>query len=171
MNRTAYKLLKKDIAKNGQCEEIVMLDGLILDGLILDGRGRFDACLELGIAPNAREFYGADPLAFSISKISTEGHLNESRWAQIAVMQAHRKQGYAYQMQNCGLTHAEAAAIFGVSLRQVDKASALRNAVESAGRERRERQRRSFRLPLGEQHKFLNQIDSANPRFDRQDNP
>jgi cbb3-type cytochrome oxidase subunit 3 len=55
--------LKADIAKNGQHHAIT-----IFEGKILDGRGRYRACVELGVEPKCENFAGDDPEAFAIGQ-------------------------------------------------------------------------------------------------------
>ncbi|WP_329046178.1 hypothetical protein [Pseudomonas aeruginosa] len=75
-----YEALKRDIGRNGQQEEIVLLDGLILDG-----RNRYRACLELEIEPATRPFTDADPLAYVLSVNLVRRHLTTAQRAMIAV--------------------------------------------------------------------------------------
>jgi ParB-like chromosome segregation protein Spo0J len=121
-----FERLKKHIASNGQLEPVV-----VCDGLLLDGRNRYKACLELGIEPQVIAYTGTDPLGFVIGKNLHRRHLNESQRALAAAQVADMKRGGARgEAQGCALTHAQVAAKFGISPRQVDKASALLNAVE-----------------------------------------
>lgn len=126
MPQAEFERLKEDIASNGQLEPIV-----VCDGLLLDGRNRHRACLELAIEPDVSVYNGTDPLGFVIGKNLHRRHLNESQRALAAAQVADMKRGGARgEAQGCALTHAQVAAKFGVSPRQVDKASALLNAVE-----------------------------------------
>jgi hypothetical protein len=127
MASVEFARLKEDIAKNRLLEPRV-----VCDGLLLDGRHRYRACLELGMEPEISEYSGPDPLGFVISKNLHRRQLNPSQRALVAAQVADLKQGGARgKPQICGLTHAQAASKFSVSKRQVEKASALLNAVES----------------------------------------
>lgn len=69
--------LASDIAKNGQRDPIVLLDGEILDG-----RNRFAACELAGVAPSfveADDSMRADPIAFVVSKNLHRRHMDESQ--------------------------------------------------------------------------------------------
>jgi ParB-like chromosome segregation protein Spo0J len=126
MSRSEYETLREDIRAKGQLEEIVMHQGEILDG-----RNRWEACSELGITPKFREHDGSDPLDFVISQNLCRRHLNESQRALIGAKLADQKHGGSRtKAQICALTHAEAAEKLNVSLRLVDAASSLINAVE-----------------------------------------
>jgi hypothetical protein len=75
--------IAEDIRKNGQREDIVMLDGLILDG-----RQRYRGCLKAGVEPRFVEFgrdpsHGTDPLAYVISK-HTRRNLTTTQKAKVA---------------------------------------------------------------------------------------
>jgi len=58
MNEKRYSELVADIQINGQREAITLSDSMILDG-----RNRYKACLELGIEPTTRTYFG-DPWAY-----------------------------------------------------------------------------------------------------------
>ncbi len=53
MSERESMLLRADIFKNGQQEEIILLDDMILDG-----RNRYKACIDLGITPKTKKFEG-----------------------------------------------------------------------------------------------------------------
>jgi hypothetical protein len=100
-------------------------------GCCSTGSSRYRACLELAIEPDVSLYKGTDPLGFVIGKNLHRRHLNESQRALAAAQVADMKRGGARgEAQGCALTHAQVAAKFGVSPRQVDTASALLNAVE-----------------------------------------
>lgn len=73
-----------DIEAHGQREP-----GVTLDGMILDGWHRYLACHRLGIQFKAKEFDGADPVAFVISQNLHRRHLTASQRA-AAVVAAHK---------------------------------------------------------------------------------
>jgi hypothetical protein len=122
-----YLQLKADIEQNGLLSNIVTCEGKILDG-----RSRNRACVELGIQPRFCEYRGSDPLAFAISSNLHRRHLNESQRAVVAADTVRlRGTTIERQPQICGgLSQRAAARMFTVSLRSVEKASALIGAVE-----------------------------------------
>jgi hypothetical protein len=122
-----YLQLKADITQNGLLNDIV-----ICEGQILDGRSRYRACLEIGIPPRLCEYQGSNPLAFAISSNLLRRHLNESQRALVAADTVRlRAKRSPERPQICGsLSHREAATMFSVSLRSVEKAAALIGAVE-----------------------------------------
>ena len=120
-----YKGLKADIERNGLRNPIVLLERRILDGW-----NRYCACLEIGILPVFVEYEGDDPVGFVVSMNLNRRHLNPSQLAMLAARLADSKPGGdRTKPQNCGLSHARAAAQFGVSPRLVDIASAFLNSV------------------------------------------
>lgn len=84
MNAVDKDELRESIKKNGQREDIVLLDGMILDG-----RNRYECCVDLGREPRFR-FYdyvkdGASPTSFVLDKNLRRRHLTPSQAATIAV--------------------------------------------------------------------------------------
>ena len=64
MTAEQFAFVKADIAKRGQSDSI-----LLLDGMVLDGWHRYQMCLELGIKPKFKRLRkGADALAEVISR-------------------------------------------------------------------------------------------------------
>jgi len=80
MDAEEFHLLKADIQRHGQREDII-----ILDGKIIDGRNRYRACIELGIEPfTAQLDECGDPIAFVLSQNLARRHLTKSQAAAIA---------------------------------------------------------------------------------------
>lgn len=81
MSAEEYRELKADIEKNGLREPI-----WICDNQIIDGRNRYNACKELGIEPNVREWDGRGSLiSFVISENLQRRHLTSEQKACVAV--------------------------------------------------------------------------------------
>lgn len=72
-----------DIEAHGQREA-----GILFEGMVLDGWHRYLACAQLGVQFKAKDFDGADPVAFVISKNLHRRHLTESQRAG-AVVKCH----------------------------------------------------------------------------------
>ncbi len=76
-----FQKLKESIQQIGQLEPITLLDGKILDG-----RNRYEACKELGIEPDTREFGNTvEPLEFVFVANMRRRHLTEAQKAQIII--------------------------------------------------------------------------------------
>lgn len=75
-------LLRADIFKNGQQEDIILLDGMILDG-----RNRYKACIDLGITPKTKTFEGdkAAALEFVIARNVHRRQLSASQKSIVAL--------------------------------------------------------------------------------------
>ncbi len=129
MEGDALAGLADDIAKHGQREAIVLLDGAILDG-----RNRFSACEIAGVEPRFRDFEGDDPLAFVLSLNLTRRHLNESQRAMVAARLANMRHGgdrRSDQAANLPLvSQAQAADLLHVGARTVRDAVAVRESAE-----------------------------------------
>ena len=80
--------LADDIKANGQREDIYTLEGLVLDG-----RNRLRACDLAGTEPRFKEYDGADPLGFVLSKNLHRRHLTESQRAMVAASLANMSRG------------------------------------------------------------------------------
>lgn len=84
MENTAIKELAEDIAKNGQIEPI-----LTVNGKIIDGRNRFEACKLAGVEPVFEEYLGDTSdeglLKLSLSLNMKRRHLDASQKAMLAV--------------------------------------------------------------------------------------
>lgn len=76
--------LALDIEAHGQREP-----GVIFEGMVLDGWHRYLACEKAGIEFRCAEFYGADPVAFVLSRNLHRRHLTASQRA-AAVVAAHK---------------------------------------------------------------------------------
>lgn len=117
--------LVKDVARHGQQEPIVLLDGKILDG-----RRRWMACARAGINPKVREFDGPDPLAFVISANLRRRHLNTRERAMIAAEIAKLRVGRPSQIpSNEGISQTEAAKLMNVSVASVERAVKVQNSA------------------------------------------
>src|SRR5262249_6069694 len=127
LSEPEFQQLKADIKTHGLSQAIVLAEGQILDG-----RNRHRACLELGLEPRFEKYEGDDPVAFVIGRNMIRRHLGTSQRAIIAATVAKTKHGGdRTKPQFCGLSHAQVATQFNVSLRLVEKAAALRNAVKA----------------------------------------
>lgn len=126
MSKAECEQLKADIAANGLREPIV-----IYEGQILDGRNRYRACVESGIEPRYRTYEGSDPVDYVLSVNLHRRHLDKSQRAMSAAALATLEDGGdRSKLQICScLTHDQAAQRFGVSERQVAKATALLKAA------------------------------------------
>ena len=110
--------LVADIKQNGLRDPIVKYQGKILDG-----RNRYLACLEAKVEPHFVEYdeeKHGDPLAYVLSKNATRRHLSESQRAMVADGLTNP------QIYVSPLTQKKAAAMMGISERQVQYAAKLR---------------------------------------------
>lgn len=80
MSEPDLESLAEDIAKFGQQEP-----GVLLEGMVLDGWHRYRACVSIGVEFKATEFSGLDPRAYVISKNLHRRHLSASQRAQAIV--------------------------------------------------------------------------------------
>ena len=114
-----FKLLKNDIAKNGQHEPII-----IFQNQIIDGRNRFRVCQELGIeSPSIEWEENGSLIDFVISKNLHRRHLNESQRGMVAARIANLKKGQRQDRQICpSTTQKEASDLLGISERSVKSA-------------------------------------------------
>ena len=71
--------LKRDIKENGLLQPIILYENKILDG-----RNRYNACKELGIKPEFKNYDGNKPLEFVISLNLKRRHLTADQRAVIA---------------------------------------------------------------------------------------
>jgi hypothetical protein len=119
MSPQEFDALKEDIRLNGLLGEIVLLDDEVLDGW-----HRLRACRELGIDPRFRQHQGSDPLGYVLSMNLRRRHLRKIFLSLAAAAASNTTKGGArVTAQNCGLTHEQAAKLFGVGVRMVDEAS------------------------------------------------
>jgi ParB-like chromosome segregation protein Spo0J len=79
MSDDEFAGLVADIAKHGQKDPIVLLEGQILDG-----RNRYSACLKLGREPKMVEYDGTDALAFITSANFHRRHLSHAQKVEVA---------------------------------------------------------------------------------------
>ncbi len=120
--------LKKDIKDNGLMAPIILHEGMILDG-----GNRYQACLDVGVAPRFEPFNGKDALAFVISANLHRRHLTESQRSMIASDIAklesgsnqHTKEGGGIQPPS----QTEAAVMLKVSRDSVKKARKVAKAA------------------------------------------
>ena len=90
MTGAEFASLKADIAENGLREAV----WLHPDGRVVDGRNRYNACTELGIAPEYRTWNGDGSLvSFVVSLNLHRRHLNESQRAMVAAKLANMPEG------------------------------------------------------------------------------
>ena len=90
MTDAEFASLKADIAENGLREAV----WLHPDGRVVDGRNRYNACTELGIAPEYRTWNGDGSLvSFVVSLNLHRRHLNESQRAMVAAKLANMPEG------------------------------------------------------------------------------
>jgi ParB-like chromosome segregation protein Spo0J len=82
MSERESMLLRADIFKNGQQEEIILLDDMILDG-----RNRYKACRDLGIPPKTKPFEGdtSAALEFVIARNIHRRQLSASQKSIVAL--------------------------------------------------------------------------------------
>ncbi len=81
MRENKFQNLKADIGANGLIEPIVLFEGEILDG-----RNRYNACVELGIAPEVESYTGDDPYGYVLSMNIDRRHMGSGQAACSAVL-------------------------------------------------------------------------------------
>lgn len=132
MTDAEYTALRDDIAAHGQRDPV-----WIYEAQILDGRHRARAVAELAkqghaIELKTQEFDGDDALAFVLSANLRRRHLNESQRAMSAARVATLPDGGAMYRKNGAPRGApsqnEAAALFGVGRRSVQRARVVLDA-------------------------------------------
>ena len=130
------RALADDIHEHGQRHDVVVDE----DGENLDGRNRAAACGLLGILPRTTVFTGTDEekMAFVMSANMQPRHMTESQRAMLAADVAtitqggnqHRKEDAhtgASSAVQAVVTQAQAATMFGVSRRSVQRARVVRD--------------------------------------------
>jgi ParB-like chromosome segregation protein Spo0J len=117
MDAHDYDDLKQSIRDNGQRNPIVLYDNQVLDGW-----HRFQACLDLGIAPKTEVFFG-DPTEFVLDLNLRRRHLTEGQRAMMIVQIAAR----AKNTDQKKLTQEKMAAIANVSRASVARAASIKN--------------------------------------------
>ncbi|WP_336801461.1 MT-A70 family methyltransferase [Kaistia sp. MMO-174] len=128
----AFAELVADVAANGLQEPIELLDGAILDG-----RNRYRAALAAGVTVHTRQFKGADPLGYVISKNLHRRQLSTGQRALIAARLATMGQGARTDLADPSanlrkVSQEEAARAVGVSDRSVTTA---RDVLDHGGAE------------------------------------
>jgi hypothetical protein len=131
-----FEQLKQDIKENGLLEPIVTHEGQILDGV-----NRYNACVELGVLPDTREFNGGDPLSYVISANIRRRHMDKSQRAMLATEMLPELEAKARERQATSLlggrritsgseypkrARDEAAREFGISGESVRKAKRVK---------------------------------------------
>lgn len=124
----AFRDLVDDIREHGVREPIVMFEGKVLDG-----RNRYLAALEAGVEAPLVEYEGDDALGYSISLNLKRRHLTDSQRAVVAkrITEVLRDRDHNDPPIG-GVTVVEAAALFSVSVRSVERAGAILNTGEPA---------------------------------------
>src|SRR5262245_5919227 len=120
MSAEEFEALKADIAAHGQREPI-----WLYEGKIVDGRNRYNACEEIGIEPQCREWSGSGSLtAFVVSLNLIRRHLNETQRGMVAARIANMRQGERTDMEpslNLGkVSQSDAAQMLNVSTATVE---------------------------------------------------
>ena len=116
--------LKQDILEHGQLEPI-----MLFQHQILDGRHRWSVCQQLGLRCKYDTFKGSElqALEYVISLNVKRRHLNESQRAIIAADVATMRSGARTDLAPTGArSDAEAAELFNVGERSVERAKALK---------------------------------------------
>lgn len=88
MDAESFEALTRDIQANGQREPIYLYEGKVIDG-----RHRLQACSELRIECETREYQGRDPVGFVISMNRHRRQLTPSQLAMSAARAATMRQG------------------------------------------------------------------------------
>jgi N6-adenosine-specific RNA methylase IME4 len=125
MTEAEFSSLKADIAENGLREAV----WLHPDGSIIDGRNRYNACTELGIVPEFREWNGDGSLvSFVVSLNLHRRHLTESQRAMVAAKLANMPEGRPNETTasiEAVVSQPEAAELLSVSRSAVQRAKAV----------------------------------------------
>lgn len=140
MSAEEFDALKLDIAQNGLIEPI-----WTYDGKIIDGRNRYNACQEVGIKPQFREYAGqggAALVAFVVSLNLKRRHLNQGQLGFVAIevesvlsALAKERQGTRNDIvekipqSEMGRSRDQAAAIVGTNAHYVTDAKRLTAAA------------------------------------------
>jgi N6-adenosine-specific RNA methylase IME4 len=125
MTDAEFASLKADIAENGLREAV----WLHPNGSIIDGRNRYNACTELGIVPEFREWNGDGSLvSFVVSLNLHRRHLTESQRAMVAAKLANMPEGRPNETTasiEAVVSQPEAAELLSVSRSAVQRAKAV----------------------------------------------
>lgn len=112
--------LAEDIREHGLQEQIVRCDH---DGeqVILDGRNRFRACEMAGVEPAFRDYFGADPIGFSIRANLKRRHLTTGQKAMLAlkVEPLYAAEAKKAQQEHAGTAPGRPKESLGADLHQV----------------------------------------------------
>jgi len=161
----AFDELVADISANGLQDPIE-----ILDGAILDGRNRYRAALVAGVTVHTRQFKGADPLGYVISKNLHRRHLDESQRAMVGAALATLDRGRPSSRNPSieGISVEKASALMKVGHASVERAKVVREhgaaelvAAVDGGRISVSAAADIAGLPLAEQKRI---VDSVDPR-------
>jgi N6-adenosine-specific RNA methylase IME4 len=114
MSTAEYSALRDDIKVNGQHYPI-----WTWRGQIIDGRHRAQACEELGIEPDSREYEGDESslVQFVVSLNLHRRHLDESQRGMVFARLATLPMGANQHTQICAPSQSEAAEMLNVSVR------------------------------------------------------
>jgi ParB-like chromosome segregation protein Spo0J len=125
MQGTEFDLFKEDVRRNGLLEPI-----LLYEGAVLDGRNRLRACIEAGVPIRTVELVGSDPLSSVISANLSRRHLTTRERAEAAARLSNLPVGRPGEnTPNGGISQADAAKLFNVSLRSVQRAATARRCA------------------------------------------
>lgn len=122
MSEDEYRALRDDIAENGLRECVVFWKNKLVDG-----RNRLRACEELGIEASESELDDdVDPVAYVISANLHRRQLKTSQRAMCAAKLAGLPRGTNQHTKedppNGGSSHADAALLFNVGVRSLERA-------------------------------------------------
>src|SRR5438045_3859355 len=121
MEGSPFTELVADIKASGLLEPIVLCDGQILDG-----RNRWRACQEADVPVRTITFDGTDPLAFVISQNLHRRHLNDGQRSMISARLANMSEGRPKKTPPYGgVSQSQAAKLLNVSIKSVERASAV----------------------------------------------
>jgi hypothetical protein len=113
--------LAADLRERGQVLPIIRVGGKILDG-----RNRYLACQRIGIKPWVEDIECDDPAALAWSLNDHRRHLNEGVRAMAAARRANMQRGdNQWVSPEGGTSQAEAAQLFGVNIRTVQRAKSV----------------------------------------------
>jgi hypothetical protein len=125
INPDGFQAFKEDIKSRGQQEPIITYEGKVLDG-----RNRYDACQELGITPQFREYTRDDPIGFVLSANLHRRHLNESQRAMVAAKLADLQVGANQHKEGTSIDVASKA--LNVGRASVDRAKVVLKSGDQA---------------------------------------
>lgn len=120
MTEKEHAALVRSIEDNGQQCPIILLGGKILDG-----RNRYKACLQIGLAPEFKDYDGENPAAFVAAMNLDRRHMNESERGVAAL-----KLQAAAAESGEKLTTCQVAEMMNVSDKTVKRASVVTQHAE-----------------------------------------